>query len=57
MAIDVVFTIASILPLTIAAYKDQILEVLNEARFDKAKPIREAAVEAVGAVKNLPPHN
>jgi hypothetical protein len=33
------------------------LEVLNEARFDKAKPIREAAVEAVGAVKNLPPHN
>jgi hypothetical protein len=55
MAIDVVYTIAVILPPTVGPYKDHFLEVLNEARFDKAKPIREAAIEAVTAVKNLPP--
>lgn len=55
MAIDVVYTISVILPHIIAPYKDHLLEVLNEARFDKAKPIREAAIEAVSAVKDLPP--
>lgn len=35
MAIDVVFTVATILPPSIAPYKDHLLEVLNESRFDK----------------------
>ena len=55
MAIDVVYTIAAILPHTIATYKDHLLEALNESRFDKQKPLREAAIEAITALKDLPP--
>jgi hypothetical protein len=57
MAIDVVYTIAAILPPTVAPYKDHFIEVLNESRFDKVKPIREATIEAMSAVKDLPPAN
>jgi hypothetical protein len=55
MAIDVIYTIATILAPNMAPYKDHLLESLNESRFDKQKPIREAAVEAMTSVKNLPP--
>lgn len=57
MAIDVVYTVASILPHTIAMYKDHLMESLNESRFDKQKPLREAAIEAITALKDLPPIN
>lgn len=57
MAIDVVYTIAAILPPTVAPYKDHFIDTLNESRFDKIKPIREAAIEAISAVKDLPPVN
>lgn len=57
MAIDVVYTIAAILPPILAEYKDHFLEVLNESRFDKLKPIREATIEAMTALKDLPPAN
>lgn len=55
MAIDVAYTVSAILPPTIAPYKDHFLEVLNESRFDKLKPIREATIEAMTALKDLPP--
>ncbi len=55
MAIDVVFTVATILPPSLAPYKDHFLEALNESRFDKQKPIREATNEAMTALKDLPP--
>mmetsp|Transcript_42873 Transcript_42873/g.41204 ORF Transcript_42873/g.41204 Transcript_42873/m.41204 type:complete len:131 (+) Transcript_42873:658-1050(+) len=55
MAIDVVFTVATIIPPSLAPYKDHFLEVLNESRFDKQKPIREATIEAINALKDLPP--
>ena len=35
MAIDVVFTVASILPPTMAPYKEHFLEVLGDSRYDK----------------------
>jgi hypothetical protein len=35
MAIDVVFTVATILPPSMSPYKDHFLEILNESRFDK----------------------
>ncbi len=35
MAIDVIYTVAAILPPTISTYKDHLIEVLNESRFDK----------------------
>lgn len=55
MAIDVIYTVAAILPPTLAPFKDHLVEVLNETRFDKQKPIREAAIEAISALKDLPP--
>ena len=55
MAIDVVYTIAAIIPPSLAPYKDHFIEVLNETRFDKQKPIREATIEAITALKDLPP--
>jgi len=55
MAIDVVYTLAAILPPTLSPYKDHFIEVLNESRFDKLKPIREATIEAMTALKDLPP--
>ena len=56
MAIDVVYTVATILAPNVAPYKDHLLEALNESRFDKQKPIREAAIEAMSSVKDLPPN-
>lgn len=55
MAIDVIYTLAAILAPTLAMYKDHLIEVLNESRFDKQKPIREATIEAISALKELPP--
>lgn len=57
MAIDVIFTVSTILPPSMAPYKDHFLEVLQESRFDKQKPIREATIEAMQALKDLPPTN
>lgn len=53
--IDVVYTIAAILPHTLTPYRDHFLEILNESRFDKQKPIREATIEAITALRQLPP--
>ncbi len=47
MAIDVIYTMAAILKETISPYKGEILEVLNTARTDKIKPVREATLEAI----------
>jgi len=47
MAIDVVYTVSAILPTSIAPFKDHFLEVLNESRFDKQKPLRDATIEAI----------
>lgn len=55
MAIDLVFTTATILPPSVAPYKEHFQELLNESRFDKLKPIREATIEAMTALKDLPP--
>ena len=55
MAIDVIYTVAAILPPTLSPFKDHLIEVLNESRFDKQKPIREATIEAISAIKDLPP--
>jgi hypothetical protein len=47
MAIDVIYTLAVILRETLIPYKEEVLEVLNHARFDKIKPVREATIEAL----------
>ena len=49
------YTIAAILGEVITPYTKEILEVLNHCRFDKIKPVREAAIEAINLVKDLDP--
>ena len=54
MSIDVVYTMAAILKETLSPYKRDILEVLNHCRSDKLKPVREATLEAIEAVRLIP---
>ena len=55
IGIDVMYTIAAILGDVITPYTKEILEVLNHCRFDKIKPVREAAIEAINLIKDLDP--
>lgn len=55
IGIDVMYTIAAILGDVITPYSKEILEVLNHWRFDKIKPVREAAIEAINLIKDLDP--
>ena len=43
MSIDVIFTLSKMIPAVLRPYKEDILEILNELKFDKMKPVREAA--------------
>ncbi len=47
MALDVINTLASILPNVLKTYKVDLLETLSELRFDKMKPVRDATLEAL----------
>lgn len=53
MAIDVIYTMAAILKDSISPFKRDIIDVLSHARVDKIKPVREAATEAIAAVKEI----
>ncbi|CDW90612.1 microtubule-associated protein tortifolia1-like [Stylonychia lemnae] len=53
MAIDVIYTMAAILRDALVPFKNDILEVLNHSRSDKIKPVREATLEAMQAVKEI----
>ena len=54
MAIDAIYTIAKIIPDSLKPFKSDIVPVLHEFKFDKMKPVREATVEALGALKGVP---
>ena len=54
MAIDVIYTMAAILKEALSSFKEEILECLNQSRSDKNKPVREATLEAIQAVKEVP---
>jgi hypothetical protein len=47
MAVDLIYTFAAILKYSIAPYKQEILETLNETRTDKIKPVRDSSLEAI----------
>jgi hypothetical protein len=53
MSIDVIYTMAAILREYLSPFKQEILEVLNHSRTDKIKPVREATIEAIQAVREL----
>ena len=54
LAIDVIYTMAVMIQDVLAPYKKDILDVLNHCRIDKLKPVREAAIEAIQALKLIP---
>ena len=55
ISIDAMYPIAAILGEVVLAYTKEILEVLNHCRFDKSKPVREAAIEAINLIKEIDP--
>ena len=57
MAIDVIYTMAAILREALIPFKSEILEVLAHSRSDKNKLVREATLEAIQAVKEIPDLN
>jgi hypothetical protein len=54
MGIDVIFTLAKIHPIALKPYKKEMFDILTELRFDKMKPVREATIEALNAMKEAP---
>ena len=54
MALDVLQTIASSIPNALKPYKADIIEILNELKFDKMKPVRDATNETLTAMKDVP---
>jgi nitrate reductase assembly molybdenum cofactor insertion protein NarJ len=53
MSIDVIYTFAAILKESIIPYQAEILEALSETRTDRIKPVREASLEAIQAVRDV----
>jgi len=53
MAIDVIYTMGAILKDSVKEFKAEIVDVLNQCRYDKIKPVRDAAAEALTAYKEI----
>lgn len=54
MSIDVLYTFAAVLREDgVSPFKNDILEILAETRTDKIKPVRDASLEAINAVRDL----
>ena len=54
MAVDVIYTLGAIVKgEQLGRAKKQVLEALNKCRFDKIKPVREAATEAIQVIREI----
>jgi len=53
-AIQAISTIARVVPITLKPFKQDVVEMLGDLRTDKMKPVRDAAVEALVAMKEVP---
>lgn len=51
MSIDVIYTLAKLHPQCLKAYRVDIYERMTELRFDKIKPVRDATLECLNAMK------
>lgn len=54
MAIDVIYTFAAILKESLGPFKNELLESLSLTRTDKIKPVREASLEAIQMLREIP---
>jgi len=53
MSIDVIYTLAAIIPDVLIPFKAELVESLNNLRFDKYKQVREACIEAYTTIKTI----
>lgn len=53
VAIDAIYSITAIIKEEIVPYSGEILNALNNCRFDKIKPVREATLESIKLIKEL----
>ena len=52
-AIDVVYTLSALLPDVLIPFKHELVESLNNLRFDKFKQVWESCIEAFQAIKTI----
>ena len=55
MAIDALYSMTAIIKEEMLPYRSDILKVLNNCRFDKIKPVREATLETIKLLKEIGP--
>jgi hypothetical protein len=51
VAIDAIYSMTAIIKEEIVPFKNDILRILNNCRFDKIKPVREATLETIKLLK------
>jgi hypothetical protein len=54
MSIDVIFTLAKMHPTQLKPFKNDVVSLLTELKFDKMKAVREIAFETLGVMKDVP---
>lgn len=52
-SIDFINAIAKTLPHALSPFKPHLLALLNNLRFDRVKPVRDACLEAIKALKTV----
>ena len=55
MAIDAIYSMTAIIKEEILPFRPEILRALNNCRFDKIKPVREATLETIKLLKEIGP--
>ena len=50
---EALYTLAAVVPAAVQPFADEVLNVLNKLRTDKARPVRESAVEAMNLYKRM----
>ena len=53
--VETFYTLAAVVPASVAPFASEIMAILNKVRTDKAKPVRESAVEAMNLYKKMVP--
>lgn len=53
ISIDVVYAIVALIPDSIDPYLDEVMEVLHHSRYDKIRPVRDAAINVTQAIQEL----
>lgn len=54
MAVDAILTLAKTHSFSLKPYRKEINDILNELRFDKIKPVRDATVDVLNLFKEIP---